>query len=77
MKMFFTSFNSQGNSYNDSGDKENTGVTMTMTMMMMISSRKSVVVGVGHKPTEVKSWQVPPLSSPPACHHLFVFLPIK
>ena len=50
---------------------------MTMTMTMMISRRKSVVVGVGHKPTEVKSWQVPPLSSPPACHHLFVFLPIN
>ena len=30
--------------------------------------------GCGHKPTAVKSWQVPPLSSPPACHHLFVFL---
>ena len=52
-------------------------MTMTMTMTMIISRRKSVVVGVGHKPTEVKSWQVPPLSSPPACHHLFVFLPIK
>ena len=50
MKLFFTSFNSQGNSYNDSGDKENTGVTMTMTMMMMISPRKSVVVGVGTNP---------------------------
>ena len=27
-----------------------------------------------HKPTAVKSWQVPPLSGPPACHHLFVFI---
>ena len=44
---------------------------MLMPLMMMILTRKSVVVGAGQKPTPVKSWQVPPLSSsclpPPIC----------